>query len=74
MALLEPAAFALGRDHAAARARVDEVRCLWDQNLPDGDWFIRFLKAVWSDPDVLSLELIAAAVPLVALWRGESSR
>ena len=76
--LLEPAAFGLGRDHPAARTLVDEVRGLWDQNLPDDDWVIRFLKAVGSDPDALPPELITAAVPLVPvlrhgrpLWQGE---
>jgi pimeloyl-ACP methyl ester carboxylesterase len=67
--LLEPAAFALGRDHPAARALVDEVRGLWDQNLPDEDWVVRFLKAVGSDPDALPPELITAAVPLVPVLR-----
>src|SRR5262245_26407998 len=53
IALLEPAAFALGQDHPAARALVDEVRRLWDQKLPDEDWVIRFLEAVGSDPGTL---------------------
>lgn len=69
LALLEPGAFALGQRHQAARALVDEVRRLWDQDLPDEEWVIRFLKAVGSDPDVLPLELVAAAVPLVPVCR-----
>ena len=69
VALLEPAAFALGQDRPAARALVDEVRGLWGQNLPDEDFVIRFLKAVGSDPDALSPELITAAVPLVPVLR-----
>jgi hypothetical protein len=48
---------------------VHEVRALWDQDLPNEDWVIRFLKAVGSDPDVLTIELIAAAVPLVPVLR-----
>jgi hypothetical protein len=48
---------------------VDEVRRLWDQDLPDDDWVVRFLKAVGSDPDALPPELIAAAVPLVPVFR-----
>jgi hypothetical protein len=44
---------------------VADVRRLWDQDLPDEDWVVRFLKAVGSDPDALPPELIAAAVPLV---------
>jgi pimeloyl-ACP methyl ester carboxylesterase len=69
MALLEPATFALGQDHPAARALVDEVRLLWDENLPDEHWVIRFLKAVGSDPDAFSPELIATAVSLVPVLR-----
>ena len=69
LALLEPAVFALGLHHPAARALVHEVRALWDQDLPNEDWVIRFLKAVGSDPDVLTPELIAAAVPLVPVLR-----
>ena len=65
LALLEPGTFTLGQHHPAARALVDEVRRLWDQDLPDEDWVVRFLKAVGSDPDALPPELIAAAVPLV---------
>jgi hypothetical protein len=48
---------------------VDEVRRLWDQELPDEEWVIRFLKAVGSDPDALPPELIAAAMPLVPVCR-----
>jgi pimeloyl-ACP methyl ester carboxylesterase len=69
LTLLEPAAFSLGERHPAARALVAEVRALWDQDLPDEDWVIRFLRAVGSDPDALSPELIAAAVPLVPVLR-----
>jgi pimeloyl-ACP methyl ester carboxylesterase len=69
LALLEPSTFALGQHHPAGRALVDEVRALWDQDLSDEDWVIRFLKAVGSDPDALPPELIAAAVPLVPVLR-----
>ncbi len=69
IALLEPAAFTLGQDHPAARALVDEVRLLWEQDLPDEDWVIRFLKLVGSDPDALSPELIADAVATVPVFR-----
>jgi hypothetical protein len=67
--LLEPAAFGLGQHDPAARALVDDVRRLWDQELPDEDWVIRFLKAVWSDPDAFSQDFLAAAVPLVPVFR-----
>jgi pimeloyl-ACP methyl ester carboxylesterase len=69
LALLEPAAFAFGQHHPAARALVDEVRGLWDKSLPDEDWVIRFLKAVGSDPGALAPELIAAAVQLAPVLR-----
>ena len=67
--LLEPGAFALGQHHPAARSLLEDVRRLWDHDLPDEDWVIRFLKAVGSDPDALSPELIAAAVSLVPVLR-----
>ena len=69
LTLLEPAAFTLGQHHAAARALVADVRRLWDQDLPDEEWVVRFLSAVGSDPDTLPPELIAAAVPLVPVFR-----
>ena len=46
-----------------------EVRSLWDQTAPDEVWVIRFLEIVGSDPNALSPELIAAAVPLVPVFR-----
>ena len=65
LALLEPAAFSLGQHDPAARALVDEIRALWNQDLPDGEWLIRFLRAVGSDPDALPPDLI----PLVPVCR-----
>jgi len=69
LAVLEPAAFALGWHHPAARALADEVRRLWDQDLPDDEWVVRFLKVVGSDPDALPPEVLAAAAPLVPVVR-----
>ena len=69
VALLEPGAFGLGQHHPAGRALVDDVRRLWDQDLPDEDWVVRFLTAVGSEPDTLSPELIASAVSLVPVLR-----
>lgn len=69
LALLEPGTFALGQHDPAGRTLVDNVRAVWDQDLPDEDWVIRFLKAVGSDPDRLPPELIDAAVPLVPVLR-----
>ena len=78
LTLLEAGAFTLGQQHPTARTLVADVRRLWDQDLPDEDWVVRFLKLVGSDPDALSPELIAAAVPLVPVvrrgrppWEGE---
>jgi pimeloyl-ACP methyl ester carboxylesterase len=69
LTLLEPGAFSLGQQHPAARTLVAEVRRLWEQDLPDEDWVVRFLKAVGSDPDTLPPELVAAAVPLAPVLR-----
>ena len=69
MTLLERGTFALGQNHPAARALVDEVRLLWEENLSGEHWVICFLRTVGSDPDALSPELIAAAVSLVPVLR-----
>ena len=69
LTLLEPAAFGLGQDHTAGRALVDEVRAGWDQDMPDEEWVVRFLKAVGSDPDEFPPDFLAAAVPLVPVFR-----
>ncbi len=69
LTLLEPGAFSLGKSNPAARTLVADVRRLWDQDLPDEDWVIRFLQIVGSDPDALSPELVTAAVPLVPVLR-----
>ena len=69
LTLLEPGAFAMGQDHPAGRALVDAVRDGWDEDLPDEEWVIRFLKAVGSDPDEFPPDFLAAAVPLVPVFR-----
>jgi pimeloyl-ACP methyl ester carboxylesterase len=69
IALLEPAAFALGQRDPAGRALLEEVRSLWSQDLPDEEWVVGFLKAVGSDPAAQPPEFLAAAVPLVPLLR-----
>ena len=69
LALLEPPTFALAQHHPAARALVDEVRGLWNNDLPDEEWVARFLRAVGSDPDAMGPELMAAAVPLAPVLR-----
>jgi pimeloyl-ACP methyl ester carboxylesterase len=67
LTLLEPGAFALGQREPAARALLDDVRRIWDRDLPDEEWVVRFLRLVGSDG--LPPELIAAAVPLVPVCR-----
>ncbi|HWC12918.1 MAG TPA: alpha/beta fold hydrolase [Acidimicrobiales bacterium] len=69
LALLEPPTFAFGQDHPAARALVGELRALWESDLPDDEWLVRFLEAVGSDPDTLPPEVLAGAAPLVPLVR-----
>lgn len=67
LTLLEPGAFALGQRESAARVLVERVRSLWDLDLPDEEWVVRFLRIVGSDG--LPPELIAAAVPVVPVFR-----
>lgn len=69
LTMLEPAAFTTSQQHPAARKLVAEVRHLWQQNLPDEEWVVKFLSAVGSDPDMLGPELLAAAIPLVPVCR-----
>jgi pimeloyl-ACP methyl ester carboxylesterase len=69
LTLLEPATFALGQRHPAARALADEVRRLWDKDLPDEEWVVSFLKAVGSDPDALPPAVLVDALPLVPRCR-----
>jgi pimeloyl-ACP methyl ester carboxylesterase len=69
VALLEPAAFALGQHHPAGRALVDNLRRMWDQDTPDEQWVIGFLKAVGSNPDEFPPDFLAAALPLVPVVR-----
>ena len=69
LTMLEPGAFALGQHHPAARALVGEVRGMWDADVPDEQWVVGFLKAVGSDPDGFSPDFLAAALPLVPVFR-----
>ena len=69
LVLLEPSTFALGQHHPAGRALVDEVRSMWDQDIPDEQWVVGFLKAVGSDPDEFPPDFLAAALPLVPVFR-----
>jgi pimeloyl-ACP methyl ester carboxylesterase len=69
LTLLEPATLALGQDHPACRRLVDEVRGMWNDDAPDAEWVVAFLKAVGSDPDTFPPEFLAAALPLVPVFR-----
>ncbi len=69
LALLEAGAFALGQHHPAGRALVNAVRGMWDRETPDEEWVVGFLKAVGSDPDGFPPEFLAAALPLVPVFR-----
>jgi hypothetical protein len=69
LTLLEPAAFAMGHADPAGRALFDAVRRVWDENQPDDEWVVRFLKAVGSDPEAFPPEFLAAALPLVPVVR-----
>jgi pimeloyl-ACP methyl ester carboxylesterase len=67
--LLEPGAFSLGHGHPEARRLVETVRAMWDDDAPDEEWVVGFLRAVGSDPDEFPPEFLAAAVPLVPVFR-----
>ncbi|GAA5112087.1 alpha/beta fold hydrolase [Haloechinothrix salitolerans] len=68
LALLEPPAFTVVRHDSAGHALVEDVRDVFDAELPDQEWLVRFLKAVGTDPATLPagvLEEVAPFVPLV---------
>ncbi|HEU4840256.1 MAG TPA: alpha/beta hydrolase, partial [Ilumatobacteraceae bacterium] len=69
LALLEAPATTLAQDDPDWRALVEGVTRLWDEDLPDDEWVVRFLTAVGSDPDQLGPDLLAAAVSLVPVFR-----
>ncbi len=46
-----------------------EVRDLWDQDLPDDEMLVRFLRAVGSDPDQFPAGALAEMVPMVPVFR-----
>jgi pimeloyl-ACP methyl ester carboxylesterase len=69
LTLLEPAAGRRDLQDPAWLAAVAEIESFWHDELPDHDWVVRFLKAVGSDPDQFPPEMLAAAVPLVPVFR-----
>jgi hypothetical protein len=42
---------------------------MWDEDVPDEEWVVGFLKAMGSDPDAFPPEFLAAALPLVPVLR-----
>lgn len=71
LTLLEPPAFTLTSD-PAAKELVAAIRAMWDVDLPDDQWLVRFLEAVGTDPDVIPPEAhdeVVAMVPLVRRGR-----
>lgn len=70
VALLEPATLGLGQHDPAGRALVGAVRDMWYEDVPDREWVVGFLRAVGSDPDGFPPEFLAAALPLVPVFRG----
>jgi pimeloyl-ACP methyl ester carboxylesterase len=69
LTLLEPAAAAAAPHDGAWRRFVEEVRAHWSADLSDADWVVGFLKAVGSDPAQFPPEFLAAALPLVPVFR-----
>src|SRR5918992_5124031 len=76
LTLLEPGAFALGQRNPAAQRLVHQVRRIWEKQLPDEEWVLRFLQAVGTDAAALPPDAAAALVPLTpgvrrgrAIWQ-----
>jgi len=69
LTLLEPPAASLAQHDPAWRALADDVRHLWNRDLPDEDWVVEFLESVGSNPAELPADLLAAAVELVPVFR-----
>lgn len=69
LALLEPGVFALAGDDPDARRLTDSIRDMWDLDISDEEWVVRFLKAVGSDPDEFGPGFLASALPLVPVFR-----
>jgi pimeloyl-ACP methyl ester carboxylesterase len=69
LTLLEAPAPVSAEPGAAWQPLVEDIRRLWDQDTPDEERVVRFLTAVGSDPDQFPPEMLAAAVPLVPVFR-----
>lgn len=69
LALLEPPVPAEGDHYAEARVLLDELRRLWEIDVPDEEWLILFFTAVGSDAETVPPEVVQGALPLVPLLR-----
>ena len=69
LTLLEPPVFDMAEHDPAGRGLVREVKSLWEKDLPDEEWLVRFLEAVGTDPETLPPEVLSEAAPLVSLVR-----
>jgi pimeloyl-ACP methyl ester carboxylesterase len=70
LTLLEAPAVGLTGGSQAWQALERDVRTIWDADLPDREWVVRFLTAVGSDPSEFPAEFLDAAVELVPVFRG----
>ncbi len=69
ISLLEPATLTLGQHDPAGRALAEQFRAIWNQDVPDDEWAVGFLKAAGSDPDEFPPDFLATALPLVPVLR-----
>jgi pimeloyl-ACP methyl ester carboxylesterase len=69
LTLLEPVTFVLGTHDPGGRGLVDQVRRMWDADVPDDRWVVSFPKAIGSDPDAFTPDFLASALPLVPVFR-----
>lgn len=68
LTVLEPPAFTLTAD-ADAEALVAGLRAIWDLDVSDREWLLRFLEAVGTDPGELPPEIRDHLEPMVPLVR-----
>jgi pimeloyl-ACP methyl ester carboxylesterase len=69
LTVLEAPAVGLTGGHPEWDALEREVRGIWDADLPDREWVVRFLTAVGSDPSQFPDEFLDDAVELVPVFR-----
>ena len=69
LALLEPPAFVATRNQPAAKAIEDRLRAMWDDEVSDQEWLLRFLEVVGTDPDDLPPGVVDEIVQMVPILR-----